>query len=329
MTVVAIVAAVLAIAAAVGRVLRARAGAQGDVSLEDEIERGRARFEEVIAHEAEIRAAELEQNLAIARSQVISVLGEEERRITEERRRDVAERERDATAKLSTALTEAQRAVEQRFADWGTDVISLQQGQAAEIERIGQRSQQLLAAVETKIESETERLESRGRGAQGAARKDTRGARPRRRGSRRVLRRRARDPRRRAPAGPSRGGRAPAPARARAAGADRSRAGRGDPADRHPAPGRRAPPARAGDPHRQPRDPTRRRGRGDASSTRRSESRARKRPAVWRRELELSVERFSRQAEGSIAERIDSELRAVEGRITELTRRLESLSARS
>ena len=42
------------------------------------------------------------------------------------------------------------------------------------------------------------------------------------------------------------------------------------------------------------------------------------RRAGLRRELELSVERFAREAEGALAERIDSELRAVEARIAEL-----------
>src|ERR1700749_4705292 len=134
MTIVAIVAAVLAIAAAAGAFVALSRARKATLSLEQEVERARSRFDEVVTREAEIRAAELEQVLAIARSQALSVLGEEERRITEERRRDVAERERDATAKLSSALTDAQRAVEQRFADWGADVLSLQQGQAAEIE---------------------------------------------------------------------------------------------------------------------------------------------------------------------------------------------------
>ena len=70
-------------------------------TLDEEIERGKARFDAVLAQESEVRAAELEQNLALARSHALSVLAEEERRITDERRRDVAERERDATAKLA------------------------------------------------------------------------------------------------------------------------------------------------------------------------------------------------------------------------------------
>src|SRR6516164_1051711 len=123
-------------------------------SLDSEIERGKARFDSVVAHEADLRAEELEHSLALARSQAASALAEEERRIVEERRRDVAERERDATAKLVASLAEAQRSVEQRFADWGSEVAGLQQGLTAELDRVGARQQQLIAAIEVKIESE-------------------------------------------------------------------------------------------------------------------------------------------------------------------------------
>ena len=43
------------------------------------------------------------------------------------------------------------------------------------------------------------------------------------------------------------------------------------------------------------------------------------------RELELAVERFAREAESVLAERVDSELRAAEARLNELARRLDSL----
>ena len=81
----------------------------------------------MIAKEAELRATELAETLALTRSDAISKLADEERRITEERRRDVVEREREATVKLVAALTEAQHSVEARFADWGSELTSLQQ----------------------------------------------------------------------------------------------------------------------------------------------------------------------------------------------------------
>ena len=47
------------------------------------------------------------------------------------------------------------------------------------------------------------------------------------------------------------------------------------------------------------------------------------------RELDLAVERFAREAESVVAERVDSELRVFEARLAEISRRLDSLSARA
>ena len=158
--IVAVVAAIAAVAAARAPSTRSSAPAPRTRTLDEEIERGKATFDEVVAREAELRAAELAQALALARAEARSSLAEEERRITEERRRDVAERERDATSTLTASLTEAQRSVEQRFADWGTDVSQLQQSLATEFERIGQRQQHLTAEVESQIAVEAERLQT-------------------------------------------------------------------------------------------------------------------------------------------------------------------------
>src|SRR5207253_1901082 len=77
-------------------------------TFEQEIERAKARFDDIVAHEIEQRGIELEQALKIARAEALSAHVEEERRITEERRRDVAERERDASARLLATLTESE-----------------------------------------------------------------------------------------------------------------------------------------------------------------------------------------------------------------------------
>jgi hypothetical protein len=47
------------------------------------------------------------------------------------------------------------------------------------------------------------------------------------------------------------------------------------------------------------------------------------------RELDLAVERFAREAESVLAERVDAELRIFEARLAEVSRRLDSLSARA
>ncbi len=126
---------------------------------DEEIERAKARFDEIVGHEIEQRAADLERTLTLARSESLSALLGEERRITEERRRDVAERERDASAKLAEALNEAQRRVEERLAGWGTDLEQLQESLAGELARIGQRLTLLTGDAEGKLVEEADRLQ--------------------------------------------------------------------------------------------------------------------------------------------------------------------------
>src|SRR5215831_8983832 len=158
--VVAIVAAVVAVGALVATWrLYGRTRSQAGL-LDREIARGRARFDEVVAAEAEERAAELERTLARARAESLSALAADERRIAEERRRDVVERERVAGEKLAEALTAAQRDVDRRLKEWASDIDKLQAHLAAEQQRLTQRQLQVTAEVESRIEQEGERLQS-------------------------------------------------------------------------------------------------------------------------------------------------------------------------
>ena len=100
------------------------------------------------AAEVAERSQELERTLARLRADALSGYAEEERRIAEERRRDVAERERDATAKLGEQLLAAQRAVEQRLAEWASDVEKLQEGLTVEVKKLETKQRQLIADVE-------------------------------------------------------------------------------------------------------------------------------------------------------------------------------------
>ena len=72
-----------------------------------------------------------------------------------------------------------------------------------------------------------------------------------------------------------------------------------------------------------------RRGSRDRSST--TTIRTAREEAARRlgRELDLAVERFAREAEAVLAERVEAELRVVEARLAEISRRLDSLSTRS
>jgi hypothetical protein len=152
------VAAGVAVAALAGAIIALRRTRAQMDALDAKIERGRERFDAVIAEELEQRAAGLERTLALARTEALATLAETEREIAEERRRDVAERERDATTRLGEALTTIQRSVDQRLADWTSDLEKLQAQLAEELQRIAQRQVVLTAAIEKRLEDESDRL---------------------------------------------------------------------------------------------------------------------------------------------------------------------------
>jgi hypothetical protein len=156
--IVAVAAAAFAASCLVGTVfilMRVRKSAR---MLESEIERGKAVFDDIVAREVAQRAEELESTLARLRADALSQLAAEERRIAEERRRGVAEREREATASLGARLVEAQQAVDQRLTQWASDVEKLQEGLAAELQRIEARQRHLMAEVESRIGRDAESL---------------------------------------------------------------------------------------------------------------------------------------------------------------------------
>jgi len=156
---VAIAAALVSGAAAAAAIFAMRRARAATGTLEDEIRRGKARFAEVVAREAEQRAADLERTLALARSESMAALANEERRIAEERRTDVAEREREASARLAESLTAAQREIETRVAAWTADLSRLQESLADEIARLSQRQVQLTTQIEARIDADAERLQ--------------------------------------------------------------------------------------------------------------------------------------------------------------------------
>jgi archaellum component FlaC len=159
-TIVAVAAAAvsaLCLFASVWILMRVRARSR---MLETEVERGKREFDAIVAHELSLRTEELEATLARLRADALSQLTAEERRIAEERRREVAEREREATTKLGQQLLAAQQAVEQRLSQWASDVDKLQEGLAAELERIEARQRHLMAEVESRIGRDAESLNS-------------------------------------------------------------------------------------------------------------------------------------------------------------------------
>jgi hypothetical protein len=150
-TIIAIAAACVGLLALAGSVLVLRKVRAHQQLLEREIERGKGAFDEVVVREVQQRAVELEQTLARQRADSLSHLAEEERKIADERRRDVLARERDAGTRLGEQLTEVQRSVELRLTDWASDVEQLQEGLNEELRRIEARQRQLMTETEAKI----------------------------------------------------------------------------------------------------------------------------------------------------------------------------------
>jgi uncharacterized protein YukE len=150
-TIVAIAAACIGLLALAGSVLVLRKVRAHQQLLEREIERGKGAFDEVVTREVQQRSVELAQTLARQRADSLSHLAEEERKIADERRRDVLARERDAGTRLGEQLTEVQRSVELRLTDWASDVEQLQEGLNEELRRIEARQRQLMTETEAKI----------------------------------------------------------------------------------------------------------------------------------------------------------------------------------
>ncbi len=125
-----------------------------------ELDRQRAVLDDLVEHEVQTRAAELEHILARARADSISQLVEEERRIAEERRRDVAEREREASAKLSETVTEARARLESRLVTWADDLERSQQALAEELARLAERQRARMGEIEAAIARDGDSLQA-------------------------------------------------------------------------------------------------------------------------------------------------------------------------
>ena len=121
-----------------------------------------ARLDEVVRHETETRALELERTLAMARAESLSRLVDEERRMAEERRAAVSERERTAGAELNDALAKVEERIRRRLADWKADLERIENALTAQLAELGPRQEQLIADAASRLTLETERLDAAG-----------------------------------------------------------------------------------------------------------------------------------------------------------------------
>ena len=176
-TITAVAAAVVAVGAFPASIAVLRKVREQQRQLEREVDRGKEEFDRVVAQELEQRTEELSHILARSRADALSLLADEERRIAEERRRDVAERERDASARLGEQLVAVQRTVEQRLGDWNNDVAKLQEGLADELKRLETKQRQLMTEIESRIGQDADGLQIADRGTTAGDRSAPDGAR--------------------------------------------------------------------------------------------------------------------------------------------------------
>ncbi len=158
--IVAVAAAAIAVGALIACWLVYRRVRGHEGMLDRALARGRTEFDAVVAAEIEQRRRELELTLARERAESLSQLAEEERRIASERRLDVAERERTSSEQLAAQLISAQKAIEQRLAGWTTDIEKLQEGLTEELRRLEGRQRQLTVEIESRIGKDAEGLQS-------------------------------------------------------------------------------------------------------------------------------------------------------------------------
>jgi len=128
--------------------------------VDRQLARAEARLRQLIQQDAEERTAELERTLARARADSASLLAEQERMLADERRRAADERERGAVAKLTDALTTAQRQIETRFQSWSGDLDRLQRDVDDRLAGLAARQRQLVLDAEGRIAADAERIEA-------------------------------------------------------------------------------------------------------------------------------------------------------------------------
>jgi hypothetical protein len=131
-------------------------------NVEAELDRARSELTRVIREESASRSAEIQRMLARERADWLSRLQQEERRIAEERRRAVAEQEEQAIARLTAGLAETQRGVEQRLASWADDLERTKQSLTAELAKLKQSQQAVVAEAEARIHADRDKIDEAG-----------------------------------------------------------------------------------------------------------------------------------------------------------------------
>ncbi|MGZ4359759.1 MAG: hypothetical protein ACXVZW_08240 [Gaiellaceae bacterium] len=128
--------------------------------IDQEVERGRIELRTLIDQEVAERTTELEQALAMARSEANSQLATQERQYAEQRRRAVSDYQQATSRKLSESLIDTQHDVEERIAAWRRDLERSQGVLAEQLTRLIEQQQTALRETERKLQADSERVAS-------------------------------------------------------------------------------------------------------------------------------------------------------------------------
>jgi hypothetical protein len=151
-----LIACVLAVVGALGL----RRGMARSRALDREFERTKSQLAEAVETEAQSRTADLERTLARARADSLSSYAAEERRLAETRRTALEESEERLRHGLAQAFAKVQGQVEQRLASWHQDLERAQRELGERLEQVAQHERSLIEALEARLEHDAERLQS-------------------------------------------------------------------------------------------------------------------------------------------------------------------------
>jgi hypothetical protein len=151
-----LIACVLTVVGALGL----RRGMARSRALDREFERAKAQLAAAVETETRSRTGDLERTLSRARADSLSAYAEEERRLAETRRTALEESEERLRHGLAQAFAKVQGQVEQRLATWHHDLERAQRELGERLEQVAQHERSLIEALEARLESDTDRLQA-------------------------------------------------------------------------------------------------------------------------------------------------------------------------
>jgi hypothetical protein len=118
----------------------------------------RERLKEMVDAEAERRESELQHALSVARAETSAMLTQEHRRLADERRDELVRAENRILTELTGRLIAAQKEIEGKLTAWSQDLERVREGLATQLARLEQRQRQLISDAESRFTAESERL---------------------------------------------------------------------------------------------------------------------------------------------------------------------------